>query len=143
MQHGQFNTSCVNMYERIYEPRHKISNNVVCTTSKASDQPAHARSLIRAFPKRLSNLAEHYLEFLSLKPVRVYTCQNATLLEISCTGSYQNEKGKATYEDGNVLQAKGHFLPQVMRGSRGEGGGQEVQPPTLETTRGNRFLKHP
>ena len=23
------------------EPRHEISNNVVCTTSKASDQPAH------------------------------------------------------------------------------------------------------
>ena len=24
-----------------YEPRHEISNNVVCATSKASDQPAH------------------------------------------------------------------------------------------------------
>ena len=32
-----------------YEPRHEISNNVVCATSKASDQPAHTRSLIRAF----------------------------------------------------------------------------------------------
>ena len=31
------------------EPRHVISNNVVCVTSKASDQPAHMRSLIRAF----------------------------------------------------------------------------------------------
>ena len=31
------------------EPRHEISNNVVCTTSKGSDQPAHTRSLIRAF----------------------------------------------------------------------------------------------
>ena len=38
---------------------------------------------------------EHHLEFLSLKggctgsseSTRVYTCQNATLLEISCTGS--------------------------------------------------------
>ena len=28
------------------EPRHEISNNVVCATSKASDQPAHTRSLI-------------------------------------------------------------------------------------------------
>ena len=27
------------------EPRHEISNNVVCATSKASDQPAHTRSL--------------------------------------------------------------------------------------------------
>ena len=33
----------------IYEPWHKISNNVVCATSKASDQPAHTRSLIIAF----------------------------------------------------------------------------------------------
>ena len=31
------------------EPRHEISNNVVCATSKGSDQPAHTRSLIRAF----------------------------------------------------------------------------------------------
>ena len=28
------------------EPLHEISNNVVCATSKASDQPAHMRSLI-------------------------------------------------------------------------------------------------
>ena len=28
--------------KHIYEPRHEISNNVVCATSKASDQPAHA-----------------------------------------------------------------------------------------------------
>ena len=36
----------------IYEPWHEISNNVVCATSKASDQPAHMRSLIRAFASR-------------------------------------------------------------------------------------------
>ena len=39
-----------------YEPVHEISNNVVCATSKASDQPAHTRSLIRAFAIRLSIL---------------------------------------------------------------------------------------
>ena len=38
----------------IIEPRHEISNNVVCATSKASDQPAHTRSLIRAFAGRLN-----------------------------------------------------------------------------------------
>ena len=38
------------------EPVHEISNNVVCATSKASDQPAHTRSLIRAFASRLSIL---------------------------------------------------------------------------------------
>ena len=32
----------------VNEPVHEISNNVVCATSKASDQPAHTRSLIRA-----------------------------------------------------------------------------------------------
>ena len=40
----------------IIEPRHDISNNVVSATSKASDQPAHTRSLIRAFASRLNNL---------------------------------------------------------------------------------------
>ena len=40
----------------IYEPVHEISNNVVCATSKGSDQPAHTLSLIRAFASRLSIL---------------------------------------------------------------------------------------
>ena len=40
----------------LYEPVHELSNNVVCATSKASDQPAHTRSLIRAFASRLSIL---------------------------------------------------------------------------------------
>ena len=39
-----------------YEPVHEISNNVVCATSKASDQPAHTPSLIRPFASRLSIL---------------------------------------------------------------------------------------
>ena len=40
----------------LIEPVNEISNNVVCATSKASDQPAHRRSLIRAFASRLSIL---------------------------------------------------------------------------------------
>ena len=40
----------------IYEPRHEISNNVVCATSKGSDQPAHTGSLVRAFASRLDIL---------------------------------------------------------------------------------------
>ena len=36
------------------EPVHEISNKLVCATSKASDQPAHTHSLIRAFASRLS-----------------------------------------------------------------------------------------
>ena len=39
---------------KLIEPVHEITNNVVCATSKASDQPAHMRSLIRAFASRLS-----------------------------------------------------------------------------------------
>ena len=31
------------------EPVHEIPNKMVCATSKASDQPAHTRRLIRAF----------------------------------------------------------------------------------------------
>ena len=39
-----------------YESVHEISNNVVCATSKVSDQPAHMRSLIRAISSRLTIL---------------------------------------------------------------------------------------
>ena len=40
---------CWKSHITAHEPRHEISNNVVCATSKASDQPAHTHSLIRAF----------------------------------------------------------------------------------------------
>ena len=36
------------IYSLENEPWHEISNNLVCVTSKGSDQPAHTRSLIRA-----------------------------------------------------------------------------------------------
>ena len=39
-----------------YEPVHENSNNVVCATSKALDQPVHMHSLIRAFVSCLSIL---------------------------------------------------------------------------------------
>ena len=37
----------------IYEPWHEISSNVVCVTSKGSDQPAHMRRLTTAFASPL------------------------------------------------------------------------------------------
>ena len=40
----------------VSEPRHMISNNVVCATSKGYDQPAPTRSPIRAFASRLNIL---------------------------------------------------------------------------------------
>ena len=46
---------------------------MVCVTSKASDQPAHMRGLIRAiagyfeYPMTVKLLIEHHLQFQSLK----------------------------------------------------------------------------
>ena len=56
----------------LIEPRHDISNNVVGATSRGSDQPAHTRSLIRAFASGLNILTiklltAHHLKFLGLK----------------------------------------------------------------------------
>ena len=45
-----------NGIDTLIEPVYEISNNAVCETSKASDQPAHTRSLIRAFASCLSIL---------------------------------------------------------------------------------------
>ena len=44
------------------EPVHEISNNVVCAVSKASDQPAHMRSMIRAF-------ASHFRYYIIVKKI--------------------------------------------------------------------------
>ena len=49
-------TNVFDTVQSVTESVHEISNNVVCATSKASDQPAHTRSLIRAFARRLSIL---------------------------------------------------------------------------------------
>ena len=45
-----------NVYVTLFEPVHEISNNLVCATSKVSDQPGQTRSLIRAFASRLNIL---------------------------------------------------------------------------------------
>ena len=46
----------LHIYSFTYSPRHEISNNVVCVTSKASDQLVHMGSLIRDFASRLNIL---------------------------------------------------------------------------------------
>ena len=43
-------------YSILYEPRHEISNNVVCATSEALDQPVQTHSLIKALAFRLNIL---------------------------------------------------------------------------------------
>ena len=40
------------LHDFVIEPCHEISNNVVCGTSKGSDQPAHTYRLIEAFACR-------------------------------------------------------------------------------------------
>ena len=80
---------CIHVYTQlptcprftISEPQHEISNNVVCATSKASDQPMHTHSLIRAFASRLNK--NHHLEFLSSKG--------------GCTGSTESEPVKMQF----------------------------------------------
>ena len=59
------NLSCEKLSVVINEPVHEISNNVVCVTSKASDQPAHMRSLIRAFAEGLDGGVWYSLKIYS------------------------------------------------------------------------------
>ena len=75
---------------------HEISNNVVCATSKASDQPAH----ILEYSMIVKLLTEHHLEFLSFKGGSRGSSEEALearlslhlsyyqIVEISCTGSF-------------------------------------------------------
>ena len=53
---GIFSRDVFSIFLYWYEHVHEISNNVVCATSKGSDQPVHTHSLIRAFASRLSIL---------------------------------------------------------------------------------------
>ena len=71
-----------------FEPWHEISNNVVCATSKASDQPAHMSSLIRAFASRSGEFRVSKFKRRLHRRVWVYTFQNTTLLEITWRSSY-------------------------------------------------------
>ena len=80
------------------EPWHDISNSVVCATSKASDQPAYMRSLMRAFASRLNILwvlsywSHSICCFYTLKEaaqahLSLHLSRTATLLEITFRGS--------------------------------------------------------
>ena len=72
---------CWCRYMLIIEPWHEISNNLVCATSKGSDQPAHTRRLIRAFDCCL-NIPTDWTLFIAStlkrrlhRLVWIYTCQ--------------------------------------------------------------------
>ena len=90
----------IKSFDCINEPQHEISNNVVCATSKASDQPAHKRSLIRVCLSHencmiVRLLTEHHLEFLSLKGC--------------CTGSSQSTRVKMPH------CWKSHVAAQIIK----------------------------
>ena len=50
-----------------YEPRHEISNNVVCTTSKGSDQSDQSLCQLLEYSMSVKLLTEHNLEFICLR----------------------------------------------------------------------------
>ena len=86
-----------NIRIHIIEPQHEISNNVVCATSKGSDQPAHTRrSLVRAFASRLiceyymtlRRLSEHHLKSLSLKGGHTCWTESTPVIKTHCWKSY-------------------------------------------------------
>ena len=81
----------------------EISNNVVCATSRASDQPVHTHSLIRAFASRLNIrwvLSTDWTSFGAFKLKRglhglvvVYTCQNCWKSHIAAHFSFRERSG--------------------------------------------------
>ena len=82
------------MQEVIYEPLHEISNNMVCATSKASDQPAHMRNLIRVFASHFEYSmtvklqTEQHLEFLSLKVDYIGSSESTLFKMAHCRKSH-------------------------------------------------------
>ena len=70
-----------------------ISNDVVCATSKGSDQPVHTHSLIRAFASRFKYckivklLTLHHLECLSLKGC---CSSESTLVKMHIVGNHMS-----------------------------------------------------
>ena len=52
----------------LFEPRHESYNNVICATSKGSDQPVHTHSLVGAFASRLN-----ILRLLSYEPNSIWS----------------------------------------------------------------------
>ena len=59
------------VYSKINELPHEITTNVVCATSKDSDQPVHTPDQNLCYSLELSRsvklLAKHHLEFLNFK----------------------------------------------------------------------------
>ena len=86
---------------------HENSNNVVCATSKGSDQTAQTCSLVRAFACRLNiQWVEHHLEFLSLKGDCIGSSES-TLVKMPHT---MNSKGTHCFFQNASNITKKHVL---------------------------------
>ena len=85
---------CVKQIKQIFfEPWHGISNNVVCATSKASDQPAHGQSdqslcLSLEYSMSVKLLTEQHLEFLKLKGGCTGSCEPTLVKMPHCRKSH-------------------------------------------------------
>ena len=83
--YGRHYITFQNVKTKTYVPWHEISNNVVCATSKGSDQPAHTRSLIRAFASRFNIIWElsYWLSIIWRSLAQKYTAQARLSLHLS------------------------------------------------------------
>ena len=83
----------INNYAIIFESRHEIFNNVICATSKASDQPDKSdQSLCWSLEYSLTfkQLPEHNLESLSLKEGCAGSSESTHLSEYHIVGNHMS-----------------------------------------------------
>ena len=73
-------------------PVHEISNNMVCATSKASDQPAHTPCLSLEYSMTVKLLTEHHLEFLRLKGGYIGSSESTIVKMPHCWKSHVTAK---------------------------------------------------
>ena len=90
------------------EPVHEISNNVVCATSKASDQPAHMRNLIIVcqsleYFMKVKLLTEHHLELLGLKVGCRGSSESTHVKMLHCWKSHATALVMEAFDTNSVL----------------------------------------
>ena len=90
---SRFYTSVISWQGHIYEQRHEIFNNVVCGTSLSIHAVWSEPLLVtwvfyEFYATDWTSFEVSKLKRRLHRLVWVYTCQNATLLEITCHGSY-------------------------------------------------------
>ena len=98
----------------IFEPGHEISNNEVCATSKGSDQPAHARSLIRAFASRNMKLSCHP-EIISPQALKVSWAIEAVKIDSSTKSKSKNYYRIQTHDADDDLSCPRELDYQMLK----------------------------